>query len=577
MKMINKPDKKKIRLIWRISFWFLGILFIILATLFSIGYFYYSRIIKSYLIETVIRQSNGLYRAEIGNLYLNVLAGNLTIRRFALIPDTALYQRKVKTEALSPMMIHLTIDEFKVRNFRILEAIQHRRIDVARFHFISPSVTIFRMKASAMAKEDKPSHQLMAIPLPPGWSSISIREVFLDQGKIDFVDCSGDSVLRYGVPSCSVVIKNILVDSVHSGMRRLFNSDDIAVKLNGISLKTPNGMNRLSFAEIGLSTGNNEIYIRGFHLEPLFNTHDYTRKLGYQTDRLDILIPLLRLHRSDLRSLILGGKMVAGQLEIMGMVLNDFRDKRIPPRPGYKPPMPQDGLRKLKNYLRIDTVILRDGKATYAEQVGSEPGIIFFDKMNGTLTGLTNDSVLLHAGLISELKATAWLMGKGKMDATMRIKFGDLRNAFTFSALIGPIDLREINPMLSKLLPAEVKSGKIKRLVVPEFRANDDVAAGKLLFYYNDLSINLLNQKETAWSKVKTGVINFVANDIVVNNDNPTSTGKMKTGVIYFQRDKSKGIINFIWKSMLSGLKSTMGFNNKAQKELKKREKRAKK
>jgi hypothetical protein len=51
----------------------------------------------------------------------------------------------------------------------------------------------------------------------------------------------------------------------------------------------------------------------------------------------------------------------------------------------------------------------------------------------------------------------------------------------------------------------------------------------------------------------------------------------MHTGTIYFKRDKSKGIINFLWKSTLSGLKSTMGFNSKAQKEIIKHEKQQKK
>jgi len=46
--------------------------------------------------------------------------------------------------------------------------------------------------------------------------------------------------------------------------------------------------------------------------------------------------------------------------------------------------------------------------------------------------------------------------------------------------------------------------------------------------------------------------------------------------VIYFERDQSKGFFNFLWKSVLSGLKSTMGFNSKEQKEMIGREKKKK-
>jgi hypothetical protein len=429
------------------------------------------------------------------------------------------------------------------------------------------------MKPSRQAREDKPSHRIMSIPLPKGLVSISIREIEFDKGRLDFYDLSGDSVIHQSIPSCSVMVRNILVDSVHQGKQRLFNADDISITVNDMEMKTKNGLNQILLGEIGLSTGSNSLYVKGFHLVPLYSRHDYTRKLGFQTDRMDIYVGRIDIRRLNFRELILGGKLMAGLVEIDSLLLDNYRDKRVPRRPGFKPAMPQDGIRKLKAYLKIDTVLLKNGKAAYAEQVNAEPGTIYFDKMEGILTGLTNDSLLLNAGLVSVLKGTAWLMGKGKLDATVRFKFGDKRNSFTFSANLGSIDLREINPMLTKLLPAEVKSGKINRLEMPMVTANDDIATGKLLFYYNDLSIAVTSQKKSTWTSIKKGVVNFVANDLIVNNDNPTKSGKMKTGMIYFRRDKEKGIINFLWKSALSGLKSTMGFNSDEQKELKKAEK----
>jgi hypothetical protein len=336
-------------------------------------------------------------------------------------------------------------------------------------------------------------------------------------------------------------------------------------------------MNKISFGETGLSTGSGEVYVRKFHLEPLYSQVDYARKLGFQTDRMDIRVGELRFRRMNLRTLLFEGKLMAGLLEIDSLYVDDYRDKRVAPKPGFRPPMPQDGIRKLKTYLKIDTVRLNSGKAVYAEQVGEKPGTIFFDKMKATFTGLTNDSIRLSAGLVSELKGTVYLMGTGKLGATIRFKFGDPKNSFTFSATVGAFDLPGINPMVTNLLPAKVESGKIKKLEVPLVQCNDDFAQGKLLFYYDNLSISVTDKKQTTWSKIKTGVVTWVADDLVVNNANPTKSGKMHTGVVYFTRDKSKGIFNFLWKSCLSGLKSTMGFNSKAQKALIKEEKAVKK
>ncbi len=569
--MIRNMKAKTIR---NIILWILAVLILLAGIFFSIGYFYYSKIIRTYVTEAISRESKGLYKVEIGSLSLNILSGNLTIDRFLLFPDTAYYRAHSLTDTCSPLLIRLNIKQFRIRDFNVMDAIKFRKIDIKRVRFTNPEITVFRMKIPYEAREEKQKEKMTSIPLPMGLSSIEVMEFIIENAKLEFVDCSQDSVTRNLFPTCNIFIRHILVDSAHHGKIRLFNADDISITLGAYSLPTKNGMNKLSFGKIGLSTASREVYIKDFHLEPLYNKHDYTRKLGYQTDWMDIRINKLSFHRMNLRSLLFEGKLQAGLLAIDTLTLDDYRDKRISPRPGFKPPLPQDAIRKLETYLRIDSVLLKGGKASYAEQTGAVPGTIYFDKLNAIFTGLTNDSSLLQAGLVSELQGTAWLMGKGKLDATIRFNFGDKRNSFTFSANLGPIELVEINPMLSNLLPARVVSGKLISMKVPIVYANADVAKGKLLFYYNNLSINVLDKKQTTWTKIKTGVINWAANDLVVNNDNPTKSGKMKTGVIFFNRAKDKGIINFLWKSVLSGLKSTMGFNSKAQKELIKEEKK---
>ena len=441
---------------------------------------------------------------------------------------------------------------------------------------LGSSALFFRMKMAE--KSDKPGKKkdlMTSIPLPKGWNSIEVGNFAIVDASVEFIDCSRDSVTRNLFPVCNIDVKHILVDSAHQGKIRLYNSDDIRITIGAYSLNSKNGMNRISFGGVGLSTADGEVWVRNFHLEPLFNNHDYSRKLGYQTDRMDVRVSEMRFKRMDLRSLLFQGKLQAGLLLIDSLLIDDYRDKRVASRPGFRPPMPQDAIRKLTTCLNIDTVQLKYGKAAYAEQTGDVPGTLFFDRISATLTALTNDSLLLAAGQVTELRGTAWLMNKGRLDLTVRFLFGDLKNRFSFSAQLGPFDLQLINPMLSNLLPARVVSGHLDKLEVPLVFANDDESKGKLLFYYKDLSIEVKDQKHTTWSKITTGVINFAANDLVVNNNNPTKSGKMKTGTIFFTRDKEKSIVNFLWKSALSGLKSTMGFNSKAQKDLIKEEKAA--
>lgn len=552
----------KRKTILKIVIWFLAILILLAGILFSAGYFYCSKIIKSYLTEEVKKESKGLYQLEIGSLSFNVLSGNLTFKKLSLIPDTAVYRILSSKDTMAPLLVKVNLDKIHIKEFRVMDALMHRRIDVSRILFTGTEVTVYRMKNPPKQSEEKHTKKMTSIPLPKGLNSIEIGEIIIKNAKLDFIDFTHDSIIENSIPSFDILIIHILVDSTHKGKTRLFNADDIRIRIGACSFPMRNGMNKLSFGEIGFSTASSELHINDFHLEPLYSKFDYTRKLGFQTDWADVRVSKLALRRINLHSLLFEGKIIVGLVEIDSAFLNDYRDKRIALLPGYTPPMPQEVLRRLKPYLRIDTILLKSGRINYEEQTGKVPGTLFFDKVKFTFTGLTNDSVLLKAGLVSELKATLYLMGTGKIETTFRFHLRDLRNTFSFSAQMGPFDLVEINPMISKLLAVQVVSGKVNKVIIPLVNANDDFAKGTMQFYYNDLSIDVQDKKHTTWSKIKTSVIGWVVDDLVISNDNPTKSGMMKTGTIYTPRNKELGFPNYLWRSVFSGLKSTAGLKS---------------
>ena len=64
----------------------------------------------------------------------------------------------------------------------------------------------------------------------------------------------------------------------------------------------------------------------------------------------------------------------------------------------------------------------------------------------------------------------------------------------------------------------------------------------------------------------KGGFASFLANTFVINNKSPNGKN-LRVGEIYFERDKQKSIFNFLWKSLLSGIKPSLGINEKNKKD----------
>jgi hypothetical protein len=103
---------------------------------------------------------------------------------------------------------------------------------------------------------------------------------------------------------------------------------------------------------------------------------------------------------------------------------------------------------------------------------------------------------------------------------------------------------------------------------ISDISGNDSVAGGSLIFKYKKLRLLPYNRKKEKLRKnVLTPLVSFMINDLVVKSNNPRFARKPRVGEVYFKRDTRKSIVNYVWKSVLSGLMSTMGFNNKAQRQ----------
>jgi hypothetical protein len=164
-------------------------------------------------------------------------------------------------------------------------------------------------------------------------------------------------------------------------------------------------------------------------------------------------------------------------------------------------------------------------------------------------------------------------MGKTLLEASIRTPLGNKNDTLFFNAKLDELQLTEINPLVSKLLPVTILEGIAQKTEITFMNANQDYSTGEMKLFYRDVKIRLEDTKPGWQERWKKSIISFAANNILDFKSNPNYNNKFRTGIIWFERDKRKGVINFLWKSSLSGIKSSFGLNSKEQKEWKKMQK----
>ena len=152
---------------------------------------------------------------------------------------------------------------------------------------------------------------------------------------------------------------------------------------------------------------------------------------------------------------------------------------------------------------------------------------------------------------------------------------GNDNNPFKFDAHLSSMSATDFNSLLEALAFVSVESGTIKDL---SMQAEGDMlyATGNMKFLYNDLKVSTINKKNLKTKGMGKVMKTFFANAFVVKKNNPAFKLFPRDGAMYYERDPQKIIIDYVTKTALSGVVSSIGARN-ARKDIKKIQKESKK
>jgi hypothetical protein len=258
-----------------------------------------------------------------------------------------------------------------------------------------------------------------------------------------------------------------------------------------------------------------------------------------------------------------------GSIDLKEFDVNMYRDKRYARNPQTRPPLIRELLMNLNQKILIDSILVNDSKLIYKEidMKSEKPGEIFISDINLRGYNLTNMLKENDRETVLNVNLDGKIMGKSDMNLSIYFPMYPDSTAFWLTGKTEEIEMVNLNSMTENLLGIGIKGGK-GSVEIPLIIANDSIARGTVMFRYKKLKLALYSRKKDQLnSGMFSPLVDFFINDLVVRTNNPKFAKKAKQGIVYFQRDPQKGIVNYAWKGILSGLISTIGINNKNQRQ----------
>ncbi|WP_256002096.1 hypothetical protein [Pedobacter deserti] len=503
--------------------------------------------------------SDGLYRISFEDIHLNLLTGTAVLDSVKLTADTAVFERLKKTGRAPGHLFDVGLKNLKLSRTAILTAYFKKRIEMNAIVLNQPSVRVTRykvVKRPDTSGDDRSLYQRISTVL----KSVHVKAVQIIDADVDYIN--GDRAKKMNsIKHLNVTVRDLLIDSLSQfDTTRFYYTRDISFKLAGYASSST--MYTMKVDTIRGSAANQSIVVKGFRMIPKYPDLAFTRKYRYGRDRYDLSFDAITLSGVDFGLLNSSGKLHVRKLKLGPARPKIFVNRELPPPPGLDKGrnFPHVAVRRIPIPTKIDSVVLNNINLSYTEYnpVSQKRGTIYFWDLKGDILNVTNDSIALVQNNHAVARLSAMVMKASKIDVRINFNLNDKDAAFSYSGKIGPMDMKILNPMAKNMGLVEIERGKMQGADF-NINANLSGSSGRVNFYYTDLKVKLLKESENGEPEKKKGLLSFLANTLLIKNQNPDKGEAPRTAQVAFTRTPAASFFNMMWKSVFIGIRETVG------------------
>ncbi|PWS32787.1 AsmA family protein [Pedobacter paludis] len=512
--------------------------------------------------EGVYNGSHHLYKIDFKSINLNLITGSLALRDVTLTPDTLVFD-SLKAKKLAPAhTFEIKLKKLQVTGVGILTAYFKKRAEVSAIILDKPSINMIFNKVPKEIDSVKPEKSLYQ-QISNTFKSLHIKSIKIVDADFDYLNKSLAKKTKKSIKHLDINVVDFLLDSLsQNDSSRFYYTKDISFQVAGYKALTKDKMYTMKVDTVSGSLATKKIVAKGFKLTPMYPELTFARKYNVQKDRYNLTFDKIEFNDVDFMGLNTDQKLHAKSLRVGPATVEVFMSRESLPPPGLDKAknFPHVALKRLDFPVRIDTVKLRDIDLKYSEYnpASKKIGSVNFKSLGGNILNVTNDSARLAQNNHAVADLNTLLMGSGKLNVKIDFNLTDKNGAFSYSGSMGTFDFTKLNPLSKALGLVEIESGNVQKI---NFKAsgNTRTATGSMNMLYTNLKVKLLSDNIDGEGTKEKGLLSFLANTILVKDENPKKGEAPRTATMTNTRINSASFFNLMWKTVFVGIRDIVG------------------
>ncbi|WPP49553.1 hypothetical protein [Catalinimonas niigatensis] len=545
----------------------IGVLLLTLLSVQLFVTFWITPVLNAVFKESVSYYSSGLYQVSYGEMEVSALQQKVSFKDFRLDFDSTRVQNEDSLRY--GKWVSASVGDFELNLGNFWQMVPQRYLMVNELKIREPRLTIHNYSEGKNRKKDSVSldkiQQFDAHALIKSYfDSLDVGVLNIQGANLKWIN-KVDEQLPFTIGDITANILDLHIDS--STVDRNYGypyAREFVLQVENSSFVTEDSLYTFNIGLLKANPVAEELVIEAFSVTPQKSLYQFARDIGHQAIRMNLDIARINLQYIDLHYLVRDLALMVGKITIEDVGLSVFQDKRLPKAQPKQRPLVQEAILNIPIPFRLDTLELKRGNIQYQEHMPDavETGKISFEDVYMSAYGITNLDSLVEKNTLMEADVRTRFMGSSWLDVHFDFPLNDPSQKHHISGEMYELPLEVMNGMLETTAFTSVRSGHAYAIKF-DMDLNDRVSSGDVHFAYRDLKIELLNKEDPNDPKLREMVGSWVANLFVVKTDNPSSKSQsLRIGAISYGRDNTKSVFFYWWRSLLSGLKESMGLTN---------------
>jgi len=523
-----------------------------------------SFVIENKITEVLLKNESKYYTARVEASHFKLLRRSLVLNNISLIPKQEILDSLKQETSQKEKLEEIRLSSIEFNGIGIFNILFNNKIHIKTLEINDLYIKTIQGEEIQKTHKEKKALNLDSIYIKK-LKGLQIDNIAVNDFVYEVVDVNTNEVMFKNEP-LNFASSGFKLEEVSEHLFKIlpvkesFELSKIELKMNAIKYD-------FSIENIAFNFKKRLVDVKKISLKPQVSKYKLAKSYDFCNDVYDLEIDEFKIFNFNLAKLLNNEGIFIDSVQISGLDIELYKDKRRPFNTNKYNSLPHIALQKKELPLHIAKLKVANSVVLIEEHLAKRDSlmVVTLNNIDAIVQNITSIESLRENPMLVDL--TADLMNEAPLKLHVNFPLKNNSYRFSFNGSLGASKLKLYDSALFPAIGLKVLSGDLNSMVFSA-TANNISSNGRMTMLYDNLSADVFKANSFEENKFLTWTVNSV-----IKKSNPNKYNKTRVAAMEFERDTYKGLGNYIWKTILSGITNSIAPGGKQIKPHKKRRK----